>query len=152
MPRWSCRKNIHPISPECHFASSNPEWEATGFFAAVFQSDCWGCRASDNHIAQFAALAKSHRLLSNSATSASISRNSRFPARRFHILKKMEQATRLVSDADTATPERAHLPHHFRRQFALAAMHDGLQSPASRQSAVDLDSAPRWEWQQKSPA
>ena len=152
MPRWSCRKNIHPISPECRSANSNPESEATGFSSAAFQSDCWGCRASGNHIAQFAALAKSHQLSSDSATSASVSRNSRFPARRFHILKKTERAARLVLDADTATPEKAHLPHHFRRQFALAAMHDGLQSPASRQSAGDLDSVPKWEWRQKSPA
>ena len=127
VPRWSCRKNIHPISPECHSANSNPESESTGFFAAVFQSGCWGCRASGNHIALFAVLAKSNELSSDSVTSASVSRNSRFPARRFHILKKMEQATRLVSDADTATPERVHLPHHFRRQFAPAVMHDKCQ-------------------------
>ena len=152
MPRWSCRKNIHPISPECHSANSNPESESTGFFAAVFQSGCWGCRASGNHIALFAVLAKSNELSSDSVTSASVSRNSRFPARRFHILKKMEQATRLVSDADTATPERVHLPHHFRRQFAPAVMHDKLQSPVSRQSAGGLDSVPKWEWRQKSPA
>ena len=152
MPRWSCRKNIHPISPECRSASSNPEWEATGFSPAAFQSDCWGCRASGNHIARFAALAKSHWLASDSVTSASVPQNSQFPARRFHILKKTERAARLVSDADTATPERAHLPHHFRRQFAPAVMHDKLQSPVSRQSAGDLDSVPKWEWRQKSPA